>query len=148
VPLAIGKGRIVREGNRIALLSLGTRLGEATAAAEELAARGLSTTVADARFCKPLDEELILRLAREHEIMVTVEEGAVGGFGSHVLRLLAERGLLDRGLKIRTMVLPDRFIDQDKPERMYAQAGLDTKAIVAQAVDALGPQLTAVKASG
>jgi 1-deoxy-D-xylulose-5-phosphate synthase len=148
VPLAIGKGRIVREGDRIALLSLGTRLAEATAAAEELAARGLSTTVADARFCKPLDEELILRLAREHEIMVTVEEGAVGGFASHVLRLLAERGLLDRGLKIRTMVLPDRFIDQDKPERMYAQAGLDAKAIVAQAVDALGPQLTAVKASG
>jgi 1-deoxy-D-xylulose-5-phosphate synthase len=148
VPLAIGKGRILREGDRIALLSLGTRLAEATMAAEELAARGLSTTVADARFCKPLDEELVLRLVREHEILVTVEEGAVGGFGSHVLQLLAGRGLLDRGLKVRTMVLPDRFIDQDKPERMYAQAGLDAKAIVAQAIDALGPQLTALKASG
>src|SRR3954451_9268366 len=138
VPLAIGKGRIVREGDRIAILSLGTRLNEALNAAEELAARGLSTTVADARFCKPLDEDLVLRLAREHEVLITIEEGAIGGFGSHVLQLLAERGVLDRGLKIRPMILPDRFLDQDKPERMYAQAGLDAKSIVAQVFEALG----------
>jgi len=137
-PLAIGKGRIVREGDRIAILSLGTRLSEALNAAEELAARGLSTTVADARFCKPLDEDLVLRLAREHEVLITIEEGAIGGFGSHVLQLLAERGVLDRGLKIRPMILPDRFLDQDKPERMYALAGLDAKSIVAQVFEALG----------
>ena len=138
VPLAIGKGRIVREGDRIAILSLGTRLSEALNAAEELAARGLSTTVADARFCKPLDEDLVLRLAREHEVLITIEEGAIGGFGSHVLQLLAERGVLDRGLKIRPMILPDRFLDQDKPERMYTLAGLDAKSIVAQVFEALG----------
>jgi 1-deoxy-D-xylulose-5-phosphate synthase len=138
VPLAIGKGRIVREGDRIAILSLGTRLSEALNAAEELAARGLSTTVADARFCKPLDEDLVLRLAREHEVLITIEEGAIGGFGGHVLQLLAERGVLDRGLKIRPMILPDRFLDQDKPERMYALAGLDAKSIVAQVFEALG----------
>ena len=138
VPLAIGKGRIVREGDRIAILSLGTRLAEASKAAEELAARGLSTTVADARFCKPLDEELVLRLAREHEVLITVEEGSIGGFGSHVLQLLAERGVLDRGLKVRPMVLPDHFLDHDKPERMYAQAGLDAKSIVARVFEALG----------
>ena len=131
-PLPIGKGRIVRQGSRVAILSLGTRLGEALKAAEDLAARGLSTTVADARFAKPLDRELILRLAAEHELIVTVEEGAVGGFGAHVLSLLAEAGALDSGLKVRTMTLPDRFQDQDKPERQYAAAGLDAKAIVAK----------------
>ncbi|HZW46072.1 MAG TPA: 1-deoxy-D-xylulose-5-phosphate synthase, partial [Microvirga sp.] len=126
VPLAIGKGRIVREGSRIAILSLGTRLAEALKAAEELEARGLSTTVADARFAKPLDEELILGLARDHEVLVTVEEGAIGGFGSFVLQLLSDRGALDRGtVKVRSMVLPDIYQDHDKPERMYAQAGLD-----------------------
>src|SRR3954464_1972555 len=138
VPLPIGKGRIVREGDRVAILSFGTRLAEALKAAEDLAARGLSTTVADARFAKPLDEDLVLRLAREHEVLITVEEGAVGGFGSHVLQLLAERGVLDGGLKVRPMILPDRFLDQDKPERMYAQAGLDAKSIVAQVFEALG----------
>ena len=135
-PLPIGKGRIVRQGSRVAILSLGTRLGEALKAAEELAARGLSTTVADARFAKPLDRELILRLAAEHELIVTVEEGAVGGFGAHVLSLLAEAGALDSGLKVRTMTLPDRFQDQDKPERQYAAAGLDAKAIVAKVLAA------------
>ncbi len=129
-PLPIGKGRIVRQGARVAILSLGTRLGEALKAAEELAARGLSTSVADARFAKPLDRELILRLAAEHELIVTVEEGAVGGFGAHVLSLLAEAGALDSGLKVRTMTLPDRFQEQDRPERQYAAAGLDAKAIV------------------
>jgi len=137
VALPIGKGRIVRQGSRVALLSLGTRLGEALKAAEELAARGLSTTVADARFAKPLDRELILRLAADHELIVTVEEGAVGGFGAHVLSLLAEAGALDSGLKVRTMTLPDRFQDQDKPERQYAAAGLDAKAIVAKVLAAL-----------
>ncbi len=129
-PLPIGKGRIVRQGSRVAILSLGTRLGEALKAAEELAVRGLSTSVADARFAKPLDRELILRLAAEHELIVTVEEGAVGGFGAHVLSLLAEAGALDSGLKVRTMTLPDRLQEQDKPERQYAAAGLDAKAIV------------------
>ena len=138
VPLAIGKGRIVREGSKVALLSLGTRLGECLKAAESLNAVGLSTTVADARFAKPLDEELILRLAREHEVLVTVEEGASGGFGAYVLHLLAERGMLDGGLKVRTMTLPDEFLDQDKPERMYALAGLHAAGIAAKAMAVLG----------
>ncbi|WP_210381445.1 1-deoxy-D-xylulose-5-phosphate synthase [Microvirga zambiensis] len=141
VPLAIGKGRIVKDGSRIAILALGTRLGEALKAAEELEARGLSTTVADARFAKPLDEELILRLARDHEVLITVEEGSVGGFGSHVLQLLSDKGALDRGtLKVRSMVLPDIYQDQDKPERMYAQAGLDAAGIVSKVFEALGQE--------
>ena len=138
MPLEIGKGRVLREGSTVALLSLGTRLAECFTAADMLAAHGLSTTVADARFAKPLDGEMILRLAREHEVLVTVEEAAIGGFGSHVLQFLAEQGVLDRGLKVRTMVLPDVFIDQDKPERMYAQAGLDAAGITAKAMAALG----------
>jgi 1-deoxy-D-xylulose-5-phosphate synthase len=137
-PLEIGKGRLLREGHKVALLSFGARLGECLKAADELAALGLSTTVADARFAKPLDTELLLRLAREHEVFITIEEGAVGGFGSHVLQTLAEHGLLDRGLKVRSMVLPDVFIDQDTPAAMYAQAGLDTRAIVAKVFEALG----------
>jgi 1-deoxy-D-xylulose-5-phosphate synthase len=138
IPLEIGKGRVLREGGTVALLSLGTRLAECLKAADMLAAHGLSTTVADARFAKPLDGELILRLVREHEVLVTVEEAAIGGFGSHILQFLAEQGVLDRGLKVRTMVLPDVFIDQDKPERMYAQAGLDAAGITAKAMTALG----------
>jgi 1-deoxy-D-xylulose-5-phosphate synthase len=146
VPLPIGKGRIVREGSRIAILSLGTRLSEALRAAEELEARGLSTTVADARFAKPLDEELILQLARDHEVLITVEEGSIGGFGSFVLQLLSDRGALDRGtLKVRSMILPDTYIDQDKPERMYAQAGLDATGIVAKVFEALGQEAAANK---
>ena len=137
-PLPIGKGRVLREGSRIAILSLGARLGEALKAADELAARGLSTTVADARFAKPLDRELILSLATTHKLLITVEEGAAGGFGAHVLTLLSEAGALDNGLKVRTMTLPDKFQDHDKPERMYAAAGLDAKGIVAKAVAALG----------
>jgi 1-deoxy-D-xylulose-5-phosphate synthase len=136
--LPIGKGRILREGSRIAILSLGTRLGEAMKAAEDLAARGLSTTVADARFAKPLDRNLIFKLAADHELLITIEEGAVGGFGAHVLTLLAREGVLDRDLKIRTMTLPDAFQDQDKPEKLYAEAGLDAKGIVETALDALG----------
>ncbi|WP_442931607.1 1-deoxy-D-xylulose-5-phosphate synthase [Microvirga sp. CF3062] len=143
VPLAIGRGRVVKEGSRIAILSLGTRLSEALKAAEELEARGLSTTVADARFAKPLDEELILRLARDHEVLITVEEGSIGGFGSYVLQLLADKGALDRGtLKVRSMVLPDTYLDQDKPERMYAKAGLDAAGIVTKVFEALGQEET------
>jgi 1-deoxy-D-xylulose-5-phosphate synthase len=143
IPLEIGKGRVVKEGSRIALLSLGTRLSEALKAAEELEARGLSTTVADARFAKPLDEELILRLARDHEVLVTIEEGSIGGFGSFVMQLLADKGALDRGtLKVRSIVLPDIYQDQDKPERMYAQAGLDAAGIVTKVFEALGQEET------
>jgi 1-deoxy-D-xylulose-5-phosphate synthase len=138
LPLAIGKGRVLREGTTIALLSLGPRLSECLAAAEELGAQGLSTTVADARFAKPLDRDLILRLAREHEVLVMVEEGSVGGFGAHVLQLLAAEGALDAGLKVRSMTLPDRFIDHDTPARQYAEAGLDRAAIAATARAALG----------
>jgi 1-deoxy-D-xylulose-5-phosphate synthase len=134
--LAIGKGRIVREGTRIALLSLGTRLAPALQAAEELEARGLSTTVADARFAKPLDADLVLRLAREHEVVITIEEGALGGFGSHVFQLLAEHDALPP--RIRSMVLPDVFLDHDSPAAMYARAGLDSRGIVAKVFEALG----------
>jgi 1-deoxy-D-xylulose-5-phosphate synthase len=137
-PLELGKGRIVREGHKVALFSFGARLGECLKAADELAALGLSTTVADARFAKPLDTDLVLRLAREHEVLVTIEEGSVGGFGSYVLQTLADNGVLDAGCKVRCMVLPDVFIDQDSPVAMYAKAGLDAKGIVAKVFDALG----------
>jgi 1-deoxy-D-xylulose-5-phosphate synthase len=137
-PLEIGKGRILREGTKVALFSYGTRLKETLKAADDLASFGLSTTVADARFAKPLDVDLLLRLAREHEVLITVEEGAVGGFGSFVLQALAEHGALDHGLKVRSMVLPDTFIDQDSPDKMYAKAGLDSKGIVAKVFEALG----------
>ena len=137
-PLEIGRGRIVREGTAVAILSLGTRLGESLKAADLLAARGLSATVADARFAKPLDIDLILRLAREHEALITVEEGAMGGFGAFVLQALAQHGALDRGLKVRTLTLPDIFQDHDKPEAMYAQAGLDAEGIALGALAALG----------
>jgi 1-deoxy-D-xylulose-5-phosphate synthase len=138
VPLEIGKGRILREGTSVALLSLGTRLSECLLAAETLAAHGLTATVADARFAKPLDVDLVLRLAREHEVLITVEEGSIGGFGSYVLQTLSEHGALDHGLKVRAMVLPDTFIDQDSPTAMYAKAGLDAKGIVAKVFEALG----------
>ncbi|MBV9627653.1 MAG: 1-deoxy-D-xylulose-5-phosphate synthase [Xanthobacteraceae bacterium] len=138
IPLEIGKGRIVREGSKIALLSFGTRLAECLKAADELATLGLSATVADARFAKPLDLDLILRLAREHEVLITIEEGSIGGFGSFVMHDLAEAGVLDRGLKVRSMVLPDVFQDQDSPAAMYVQAGLDAKSIVAKVFEALG----------
>ena len=137
-PLEIGKGRVMREGTKVALFSFGARLAECFKAADELAALGLSTTVADARFVKPLDTELLLRLAREHEVLITIEEGAIGGFGAHVLQALAEHGMLDGGLKVRAMMLPDIFIDQDSPTAMYAAAGLDAKGIVGKAFEALG----------
>jgi 1-deoxy-D-xylulose-5-phosphate synthase len=145
-PLEIGRGRIVREGTKVALLNLGTRMAEALKAADKLAAMGLSTTLADARFAKPLDEDLIRRLAREHEVLITIEEGAVGGFGAFVLHFLAKDGALDRGLKVRTLTLPDVFQDQDKPEAMYATAGLDADSIVAAALLALGRGVNEVRA--
>ena len=139
VPLEIGRGRIITEGTTVALLSLGTRLAECTKAAEILAAHGISTTVADARFAKPLDTDLVLRLAREHELLVTVEEGAIGGFGAHVMQFLAESGALDRtNFKVRSMILPDVFIDHDSPPAMYAKAGLDANGIVAKVFDVFG----------
>ena len=144
--LEIGKGRILREGTKVALLSLGTRLADCLLAAEELEAAGLSTTVADARFAKPLDTDLVTRLARSHEVLVTVEEGSIGGFASHVLHHLARQGLLDNGLKVRPLVLPDTFIDQAKPEKMYAEAGLDNTGIVRTVFAALGGRQSKVAA--
>jgi 1-deoxy-D-xylulose-5-phosphate synthase len=138
LPLEIGKGRVVREGSQIAILCFGTRLQESLKAADRLTAMGYSTTVADARFAKPLDEDLLLRLAREHEVLVTVEEGAIGGFGAFCLHALARHGALDSGLKIRTMTLPDTFQDHDKAELQYAEAGLDAHGIARTALEALG----------
>jgi 1-deoxy-D-xylulose-5-phosphate synthase len=138
VPLEIGKGRILREGSSVALLSYGTRLAHCLTAAETLASHGLTTTVADARFAKPLDVDLVLRLAREHEVLITVEEAAVGGFSAHVLLALTQHGALDNGLKVRCMVLPDVFVEHDSPAAMYAAAGLDAKGIVAKVFEALG----------
>jgi 1-deoxy-D-xylulose-5-phosphate synthase len=137
-PLEIGKGRILKEGSKVAVLAYGTRLGEALAAAEMLGAHGLTTTVADARFAKPLDHDLVRRLALEHEVLITVEEGAVGGFGSHVANYLAWEGLLDGPLKFRPLCLPDFFIDQDKPEKQYELAGLTARQIASKALQALG----------
>ncbi|PWC97969.1 1-deoxy-D-xylulose-5-phosphate synthase [Azospirillum sp. TSO5] len=144
--LPIGKGRILQEGTKIAILSYGTRLGEARRAAAELAARGLSTTLADARFAKPLDEDLVRRLALEHEVLITIEEGSVGGFGSFVLQFLATAGLLDGGLKIRPMVLPDLYLDHDSPAKQYETAGLTAQQIVGTALQALGIESAAARA--
>ena len=140
--LEIGKGRIVREGSRIAILSYGTRLAECMTAADQLETLGLSTTVADARFAKPLDTALIERLADEHEVLITIEEGSVGGFGAMVLHSLAERGRLDHGLKVRTMTLPDIYIDQDTPQSMYKQAGLDADSIVEKIFEVIGKDVS------
>jgi len=137
-PLEIGKGRMIREGSRVALLSFGTRLGEVLKAAEALAAKGLNPTIADARFAKPLDRALILSLARGHEALITIEEGAIGGFGSHVAQLLADESIFDHGLKFRSMVLPDTFIDQASPEAMYRIAGMSAPEIEAKVLEVLG----------
>jgi 1-deoxy-D-xylulose-5-phosphate synthase len=140
-PLEIGKGRVIREGTKVALLSLGTRLADCLKAADELAARGLSTTVADARFAKPLDIALIDRLADNHEVLVTVEEGSAGGFGAAVLHHLAWAGRLDRGLKVRTMTMPDAFLEHAKPEEQLAAAHLTGSDVVATVVKALGREM-------
>ena len=144
--LEIGKGRVLREGTKVALLSFGTRLADCLQAAEELEAAGLSTTIADARFAKPLDTGLVERLARHHEVLVTVEEGAIGGFASHVLQHLAQSGLLDNGLKVRPLIMPDSFVDHAKPEKMYADAGLDSAGIVRAVFAALGQTQKAARA--
>jgi 1-deoxy-D-xylulose-5-phosphate synthase len=135
--LPIGKGRMIREGSKVAILSFGTRLGEVMTACEALEAKGISPTVADARFAKPLDRELILKLAADHEALITIEEGAIGGFGSHVAQLLAEEEVFDRGLKYRSMVLPDVFIDQASPAAMYDVAGLNSEHIVQKVLDVM-----------
>jgi len=138
VPLEIGKGRIIAEGKRVALLSFGTRLAEVEKAAEALRAKGITPTIADARFAKPLDRDMILKLAADHEALITIEEGAVGGFGSHVAQLLSDEGVFDEGLKYRSMVLPDIFIDQASPADMYAVAGMNAEQIEAKVLDVLG----------
>ena len=140
-PLEIGKGRVLREGSTVALLSFGARLPECLAAADQLAGFGLSTTVADARFAKPLDMDLLRRLAANHEVLITVQEGSSGGFGAMALQALAREGLLDRSLQVRTLHLPDRFIEQNKPQAMYVEAGLDARGIVAAVFLALGKDL-------
>jgi 1-deoxy-D-xylulose-5-phosphate synthase len=144
--LPIGKGRIIREGTKIAILNYGTRMVEVLKAADELAAKGLSCTVADARFCKPLDEDLVKRLAREHEVLITIEEGAIGGFAAHVLQFLAKSGALDKGLKIRPMTLPDICIDHDAPQKQYDVASLNARHIVSEALTALGVAEASVRA--
>lgn len=144
--LEIGKGRMISEGNRVAILNFGTRLKEVQEAAETLSVRGITPTIADARFAKPLDEELILQLARHHEALITVEEGAIGGFGSHVAQLLAERGVFDTGIKYRSMVLPDIFIDQASPNDMYAVAGMNAEDIVAKVLTTLGVEVLSQRA--
>jgi 1-deoxy-D-xylulose-5-phosphate synthase len=144
-PLPIGKGRIVQEGSAVALLSFGTRLSECLAASEQLAGFGLPATVADARFAKPLDLDLLRQLARHHEVLITVEEGSTGGFGAQVLHALAREGLLDRGLKVRTLTLPDSFIEQNKPAAMYVEAGLDVGSIVGAVFAALGKDMAGAK---
>ncbi len=146
IPLEIGKGRIVQKGARVAILSFGTRLAEVRKAAEALAAKGITPTVADARFAKPLDRDMILDLAANHEVLITVEEGAVGGFGSHVAQLLADEGVFDRGLKYRSMVLPDIFIDQASPERMYEVAGMDAAQIEGKVLEVLGVSVVSKRA--
>jgi 1-deoxy-D-xylulose-5-phosphate synthase len=138
IPLEIGKGRIIREGKGVAILSFGTRLKEVEDACDALAAKGITPSIADARFAKPLDRDLILQLAQDHESLITIEEGAVGGFGSHVAQLLAEEGVFDTGLKYRSMVLPDIFIDQSSPRDMYAVAKLNAEDIEAKVLDTLG----------
>ena len=135
--LEIGKGKIVKEGNKVAILSFGGRLQECLKAASKLDAKGISTTVADARFAKPLDQKLIMNLCLNHEVLITIEEGSIGGFGSHVFQMLSEKGIFDKGLKIRSMILPDQFIDQDTPENMYKTAGLDAEAIEQKVLDTL-----------
>jgi 1-deoxy-D-xylulose-5-phosphate synthase len=135
--LEIGKGKIVKEGKKVAILNFGTRLLECLKAANQLDTKGISTTVADARFTKPLDQKLIMDLCSNHEAVITIEEGSIGGFGSHVFQMLSERGFFDNGLKIRSMILPDQFIDQDTPEYMYKTAGLDAYAIEQKVLNTL-----------
>ena len=143
--LEIGKGRIIKEGKKVAILNFGTRLDECKKAAEKLLSKGIDCTIVDARFAKPLDEKLIMELATNHEVLITIEEGSIGGFGSHVMQLLSDRGVFDRGLKFRSMILPDIFIDQDSPEKMYEMAGLDSKSIENKVEETLNSNIILAK---
>ena len=143
--LQIGKGRVIKEGNKVALINFGARLKECLIAEENLAKKGIKITLIDARFAKPLDENLIWQLATDHEVLLTIEEGSIGGFGSHVSQFLTEKNLLDNNLKFRSMILPDRFIDHDKPELMYKYAGLDSQAIELKILDTLNSKIVVKK---
>ena len=143
--LEIGKARIVKEGKKVALLNFGARLEECKKASEKLSLKGIECTIIDARFAKPLDEKLIMEIATNHEALITIEEGSIGGFGSHVMQLLSDRGVFDTGLKFRSMILPDIFIDQDTPERMYELAGLDNLSIIKKVEDTLNSNIILAK---
>ena len=143
--LEIGKGRIIKEGNKAAILNFGTRLKECKKAAEVLQKKGVDITIIDARFAKPLDEKLIMEIANNHEVLISIEEGSIGGFGSHVLQLLSDRGVFDKGLKFRSMILPDLFIDQDTPEKMYETAGLDSQSIANKIIQTLNSNIVLAK---
>ncbi len=143
--LEIGKARIIKEGKKVALLNFGTRLSECKKASEQLLLKGIECTIIDARFAKPLDEKLIMEVATNHEVLITIEEGSVGGFGSHVMQLLSDRGVFDTGLKFRSMILPDTFIDQDTPEKMYKVAGLDNLSIVDKVEETLNSNIILAK---
>ena len=143
--LKIGKGRVIKEGKKVALLNFGARLHECIKASSILENKGISTTIVDARFAKPLDKKLIMDLTINHELLITIEEGSIGGFGSHVMHMLSETGVFDRGLKIRSMILPDVFLDQDTPEQMYKKAGLDCDSIVEKVENALNSNVVIAK---
>ena len=143
--LLIGKARIIKEGKKVALLNFGTRLEECKKASKQLSLKGIDCTIIDARFAKPLDEKLIMEVATNHEVLITLEEGSVGGFGSHVMQLLSERGVFDTGLKFRSMILPDIFIDQDTPSKMYEVAGLDNLSIIKKVEETLNSNVILAK---
>ena len=143
--LEIGKGRIIKEGKKVAILNFGTRLEECKKASEILSKKGIDITIIDARFAKPLDEKLIMEAANNHEVLVSIEEGSIGGFGSHVMQFLSDRGVFDRGLKFRSMILPDLFIDQDTPEKMYEKAGLDSLSIANKIEETLNSNIILAK---
>ena len=143
--LEIGKGRVIKEGKKVALINFGTRLEECKNASDKLLKKGIDCTIIDARFAKPLDEKLIMEAASSHEVLITIEEGSIGGFGSHVMQLLSDRGVFDRGLKFRSMILPDIFIDQDTPEKMYEIAGLDSSSIANKVEETLNSNIILAK---
>jgi 1-deoxy-D-xylulose-5-phosphate synthase len=143
--LEIGKGRIIKEGKKVALINFGTRLKECIKASEKLLKKNVDCTIIDARFAKPLDEKLIMEAASNHEVLITIEEGSIGGFGSHVMQFLSDRGVFDRGLKFRSMILPDIFIDQDTPEKMYETAGLDSLSIFNKVEETLNSNIILAK---
>ena len=143
--LEIGKARIIKEGKKVALLNFGTRLEECKKASDKLVSKGIQSTIIDARFAKPLDEKLIMEIATNHEVLISIEEGSIGGFGSHVMQLLSDRGVFDTGLKFRSMILPDVFIDQDTPEKMYQIAGLDYTRIINKVEETLNSNVILAK---